>query len=365
MSNIAYIKFPAGDIKINLIDTPVVRQWKEMLQVWNERSIPLAVQKGNPFFHGAPHRKDSRKIDRETEIVDNLNAAIDKFNRITEGKKIPYRAWVDMPWKQTNLIHRCFTIASGSIKHLGNDDAIPTGKGLIEHYLTEQQLREYKDFALDNRWWLQEVTEYQFTFPYDNFKEVWTTLNEINMYVHFYENLRYSKSAATVHRRDLFDINIGWDNFTPTGGKTFFQCTTPSNKELKESIPDNWHEYDVFAIKSIKGKDYETAFTNGDDPMEYDIQNAQDITGGVRLFLGNSLENMYLKSKFRDWLDESGLEPYHYAPVPIGKIESTTFDFNDITVDPIELNTDGSPAMSPLYRFPTIELAEESKEHLI
>lgn len=346
MEDIAIIKFPIGDIKIQLLDTPIVNQWKKSLKVYNEKNISLSYHIGNPFFSGSPSAKEERSEleNTDTELVNNINKAINRFNEVTWGYKFPYEAFVGMPWEQTNLIHRCFTMGSTSLNYSKNTKK---GTGILTHNLLPQQLKDYKNFCHNEKYYIQSVTDHQFHFHLDDREIVRECLNLINMYVHLYEDRRFSPQAEKVYKDTIKDINIGWDYFDEKGGKTFFHCERPSNEDIKNSIPDNWYEYDVFTIKSIKGKDYETSFINNDNPLEWDTTNCQDITGGVRIFLNNSVKDIYFNPVFKKWLDDVSLDPHHYAPVPLGKIISPNFDFNQdeksYTQPKILLSTDPNP----------------------
>ena len=127
---------------------------------------------------------------------------------------------------------------------------------------------------------------------------------------------------------------------------------------MKASIPPDWYDYDIFVVKSIKGKDYETTYANMDDPMEYDIQNLQDVTGGVRMFVNDSHKYLYRDSHYAKWLEDSGLEPHHYLPIPVGKIVDMDFPLADIKCSGEMLNSDDSYAATPPYRYPTIKVSD-------
>jgi hypothetical protein len=371
----ATISFPAGKVVYELLDTPITEIWVNTLKVWQENNMPMATQKGSLLYNGGPHYRN-RNIENEQQWVDEINSAIEDFNSLTTGMRFPYQAWVDMPWSQTNLIHRCFTLGMGSRSNIEGD----TSGGILQHHMTDTQLHEYKKWCYDDKSKVFEWEEPQFFFNSKYHSQLDDIFERINHGVHHYENMRFSQCAnkfleeecPTYLRENNLpghvgtEINLTWDVYTDTGNKSFFHREEPTWEQVEASIPENWMEYDLFCIKSITGKDYETGFQNYDNPLEYDIQNIQDVTGGVRMFPNNGHKVLYGDSSFGNYLRGYGLTYKQYAPVPLGKLVSADFDLNNISSHETDKNSDGSSATEEQYRNPKITIDEvSSMVHII
>ena len=367
------VTFPAGEVEIELLSSPAVNRYVRVLENYNANDIPLATQMGSLMNLGYDGLK-IRQVHLEEEYVNSINAAIDRFNEITTGERWPYRAWIDMPWSQTNLIHRCFTVAMGNRLPVdGQDPTDPetTWTGILRHNLTNKQLQEYKLLCYDDKGMIGRITEPTFFYKYKDQSLIHELLERINHGVHMYENIRYSHASAGMFDYEIpaflkengfnqdwgMEVNLMWDVYTESGEKTFFEVEALSSSDVERSIPSNWMDYDVFAIKSITGKDYETAFQNYDNPLEYDIQNAQDITGGLRIFPQQAHKVLYGESSFGTYLRNYGLTYKQYAPIPLGKVTKSTFDLCSIRPSKTEKNSDGSPAMLEPFINPKITLS--------
>lgn len=367
MTKYAYINFPAGKVKIKLLDTPIVELWEQVIPLWQKDNAPIAVCPGKI---GAEHGNQVRNVKQEQFCVDQININIDRLNSVISGSKFPYRAFCDMSWDQTNRIHRCFTLGMGCRRHQEGSNLV---KGGFRHQLTLSELLEYKNnFAYNDKDYVANNSLTDF-FYHDNSEnvriEVDNALSAINKWVHHYEDIRYSPQMDSIGKVDFpkyytgidtrfhgKEINLTWDVFTNTGGKTTFHRMLPTVQQVKDSIPTNWADYDVFAIKSITGKDYDTCFRNYDNPLEYDIQNIQDVTGGLRIFPTSGHKAFYQNSRFKEWVTSYGLEEWQYVPVPIGKIVESDFKLEELVTHPTDKNTDGSGAPESQYRNPTINI---------
>lgn len=362
----ALISFPKGDIIVKLLNTPATEVWISSLKDYNAQNLKMYTQIGK-LLSRSSNLYLTRDIEFEEKCVKEINTAIDEFNLVTTGKKFEYRAFVDMPWEQTNKIHRCFTLGSSSVTPLGKD----TYGGILKHTLSVKQLKKYKEvYAYDNKRKFLDYTAFQYYYEAKHSKTVHSALHRINKWVHLYENKRHSAVAtsffskyeeASIENPDTkfpFQINIGWDIFTPDGDKTYNNNRKLTSQEVNNSLPDDWMDCDVFLIKSITGKDYETCFLNYDDPREYDIQNAQYVNGAIRIFPNGGHREVYGKDLLGGWAESYGIKPQQYAPIPIGKIISADFALTEVESDPTSIDTNGAPSSTPPYRNPSIKILE-------
>lgn len=373
MAKHAIIKFPAGNVTVKLLKSPATDIWLEQLGIWKDENIPMATQRGLMLHHGwEGYKRRNPRLERE--YVDQINRAIADANKLLQegSQPFPYEAWVDMPWQQTNLIHRCFTL--GLTTRQSFDESSISG-GLWRHELTNEELIKYTEtLCYDNRWYVKyKAKDRQQFFQHDRDDEAMNeALHRINMYVHLYENIRYSERSGIFHEKEAakyladnnlpgpgpIEINLTWDNYTSNGDRKFQSTAKPGSDVYLNSIPENWMNFDVFLIKSITGKDYETAYQNYDNPLEYDTQNVQDITGGLRIFPNGGHRILYGDSSFGKWIRSYDIDYKNYAPVPVGKIIEADFDLTLIDSVPESFNSDGSCACQPEYRNPIIEIVE-------
>ncbi len=267
--------------------------------------------------------------DKRDSHVRTINEAIAGVNKIIDGKKFPYEAYPDMPWAQTNRIHRCFT--TGSI----------TGHCWY-HNLTQDQLAEAKLIGSPIlRKWTTDNTKTQFRVMDINIFQ--KHLHSINHYVHQYENCSHSPSIDGICKEHKERVgkapsvtNIKWSrprlfNDEGTCIKSIFMelLKEVSYEELVSSFPDNYEECNVSILKSIGGKDYETCFTNLDDPLEFDIRNIEHINGGLTIYPNNEHYECFNKTQFYSWVKSYGIRDELFSKVPIGKVIDSTVDLTE------------------------------------
>jgi hypothetical protein len=347
----AHLIFPAGEVVIQLLDTPVVDLWIDINEQYSKFNCDFLVNRGTMMHVGHEMLKD-RTIDVEQKAVYEINNAIEDLNKIITTEPFPYKAFVDMPWQQTNLIHRAFTTGISSYH-------------TFTHNLAYQDLLNFQVYKYDDKDKIKSLSDKVFNVPRDEgLQEYVRVMNVINKYVHHFEDIRYSNNANLVLKelREVTDtpdeIQINWDSYDRVSGvKSIWLRHIPTYDEILKSARVDLDEYDVYAVKSILGKDYETAFSNYDNPLEYDIQNIQDITGGLRIILNGAQKKLYKDSHFTRFCDSYGLDKRLYLPIPIGKIVSSDFKLNDIyTNRNLPYNSDGSAGPDLKFRKPKIHI---------
>lgn len=347
------LEFNGCKTKIELLDTPVARIWIEVFNEYktyfknNNLDYDYKIESYPAFMHDKGVYYQDIKGDIEipsynvtlTECVDKINQAIEDVNACVEGKKFPYYAYLGMPWEQTNLIHRCFTTAIATNTNWKHN---LTGAELIEFkklkYLEPRSISNFikiKDFTvIDNSKFMDAV-------------------ERINKWIHVYEN--EVKSTRGVKIMDDFpnqsSLVLDWDSYSPSGEHTFYFSKRISYDELKQSFVGNYDEYNVVLGKSILGKDYEIAYCEYDDPLEYDITNLDNINASFTIINNTSVKNLYQESRYIDWINDYNLEKEMYLPVPLGKVVENNCDFNSLTFDfnTEERWTNGSFKPSPPF----------------
>lgn len=344
----AKIRFGSKYILIELLESPITDLWLESVSSWNAQNVPMkfvevwsSYTKEN-VFHGPPE-----------EIVSKINNCIDILNDLTTGEKITDRAYIDMPWSQTNRLHRIFTTSS-------------TNHFNWKHNLSANKLIEGKKHSYYNkRDYLIEHSSKTMNFPINEInpdaKEAFRALYSLNKWIHFFEDQRVSYRAvnSVKHLGGSAFREIEWDCYNDSGQKlpTLIKDTTTYEDIVKTFKNPKAKDCDVHISKAITGKDYETSFLQYDDPLEFDTTNVDHITGGIKLFNTEYYKRLYGdKSDLMKWGLDSGLEEEMIKPLPLGKIISRNTDFSDYQYSKTVKYSTGTPAPEGDYYRPVIEI---------
>jgi len=348
MSHYIKVTFPSGHITVELLQTPVVDKWLSVFNAYKKLNIPSLAWRNNVCSYGYQFQKDIECSDhmsnRRITAIEKINNAIDKVNSVIEGIKFPYKAYLGMPWMQTNRIHRCFT-TSAFTRHcwqhnLTHDKLLKCktmGAKEVRNYVGNNTARQYK--ILDEK-----------TFEWE--------IHVINKQIHEYENTRHSIIAEetindyTKKYKDLlFNTrkNVMWDkNFTFTEDKTCLRpefcrpqfLETITYEELISSFPDNYEDYNVVIHKSIGGKDYETCYQQYDDAFEADIRNIEGINGAMTVYFNNDHYKFFTGTRFYQWAKSYGLRDELFLNVPIGKIIANNIDIQNPNTDNVPVRVE-------------------------
>lgn len=345
----AKIKFGTQETLIQLLDSPITQIWIDCLKKWNEHSVPMKTHlRIAPFLNPVNTYK-------EQEVVDNINKAIEEANSFVLGEKFPYKAYLDMPWQQTNLLHRCFTTADISRKNWKHNLSLERlYKGKAKSYsekLSFLQNNSQKDYHI--------LDEPEFE----------GALHRINKWVHHYEDLRTSHRAKKffeycVCRSENWPFSVlefEWDNYNENGGREWYGVSRIDYEDLKETFSNhNANLCDVYISVNITGKDYETSYFNYDDLLEYDTTNLDLVNGGLRIYNNEYIEYLYGENgEITRLTSDLGISPELVKPIPLGKIISSDVDLSSITYSDSDTYTDGTLAANGDFRAPTITLVDD------
>jgi len=330
-TNFLNLQFNGCYTKIQLLDTPVVGKWLSTYNKYksyfttNNLDLDYKIEPQKTIIHFSGESPDYEGtaihpmfLISASECVDKINLAIEEANSSIEGKKFPYKAYLGMPWGQTNLIHRCFTTS------------LMTGSNW-QHNLTTSELLKFKKLAYEGKPLQDFIKEKQFLIL--DHTKFFDAIERINKYVHIYESFYISERAleTTTYIGGTGNyLELGWDSYSTSGDHIFYFGEKISYSELCQSFPDNTEDHDVFLAKSIAGKDYEFAFCEYDNPLEYDITNLDTINGSVRIHFSDDINKLYNDSPFVDWCKNAGIEYNMFHPVPIGKIVENSCEFSSL-----------------------------------
>ena len=349
------VSYPNHHIVIKICDTPIANHWKNVMNDAMTNNIPMMTRLGLPFYHG----DQVANVEKQSQAVKEINKAIEDVNRIihsacfdgwqfTKGKYFPYHAYDDMPWQQTNLIHRCFT--TGQI-----------AQTTWQLNLTEKQKYDSK-FINDGDVleWVHSLQRNDFSI-WNCWDEFSSANNRINKWIHIYEDSRLCPRAknlvdkAVKNNKKTWSISIEPDVFNEDGRKWYEYHVEPEIEDILRSFPDDKDECDVTLMKSITGKDYFQCFQEYDDPTEWDIRNVGKIKGGFTFYPNNTLQHVLEEQEFQQWHKSYGLRPELVEPVPVGKIVEDTVHYESFTADSSALNSDNTWAITEKYRTPSFE----------
>lgn len=312
-------------IKIELLDTPLVKIWKEQFYKVKDNLNRISV--GTLFPH--TFTKDDSSYDKGVKYVEKINTAIAKLNTVIAGRKYPYFAYYGMPWSHTNRMHRCFTLGQSTEK-------------VWEHTFTKFELAQYKKDAYKNKTLALQslITTSEFkVLILDEFREC---LEIINHNIHLYEALHFNKRCDSILSKqgDSSHLVYNVNNTLDTGVKWNVDYARISYDDLKKSFRQGYLiDCNVFTGWEITGKCYEICYSNYDDPTEYDITNLDHIDGCFTIMDKRNNREFYENSHYMDWIKNHDiLEQEMVLPPPIGKVIERNFDSNDIT-----LSTDTYP----------------------
>lgn len=336
-----YLNLEFGNTKtvIELANTPAARQWEaaytkfvDFGSTYKVEVIKAAVHAGGGWA-GEVH--PGLGVTR-LECVERINDAIDTVNMCIEGTPFPFRASLGMTWEDLNNLHRGFTTGCSSLRYW-------------DHGMTNEELFEFKKLSYEHKPELiRGRVKRDFTVV-DEEKFLYH-IERINTGVHNYEAFMGSGRATKIVedlQSETEYIELDWDNFLPTGHRTSFFGERLNYKDLKDSFVGNYEDYDVFIGKTVTGKDYEFAYCQYDNGLEYDITNIDYLNGDIRLHYDKALTKFYTDSDYSKWIDTYKLTPELHLPVPLGKIVDTNVEFKNIGVD-YESSTRLSNGMFPL-----------------
>jgi hypothetical protein len=154
-------------------------------------------------------------------------------------------------------------------------------------------------------------------------------IHALELYVQTPNKLKFQNSIENVH---LFLIN-----------SSKYSDVNIYADGIDVDIPDSMQEHmrltghDVWIRKDILGKDFITAFSEHEDPNQFDIRPPPMISGSMLIDVNNGRSQLFNSQEFKDWL---GKEPTDiHGSYPLGDIISgkeylltTNKKINDISV---------------------------------
>lgn len=321
--NKAIATLHSGDrIEIDVLNNPVAQMICQVHQensnktsYWNRRST-------------IAHHLIDKNVNIDTSVyIDEINTAIDRVRELT-GYDWPIRAYPGMDFEACNMIHRFFTTSrlTGRIPTVGRDILPQVFDIKLQHNPTEPEWMKIFPDTFD-----QDV--YKLDDP-DVRSQFLLEIGKVNAVLHSYED-------AVLHSQRAWNM---YEEFTDKHGDNTIRSVTSvfdvawdekdkhgvaTTKINKMRIPPEWKQYrtvdpdvTVYALKAILGKDYLTAYTEYEDPRQWDISGNSTICGGITLDPTGVKHRFFNSNMFANWLKDYDHppEPEIYGSLPLGKI---------------------------------------------
>ena len=338
------------ELVIELANTPAVEHWvSNFCNAENhfksvDKEFGYTVNKFSTFPPAGIGPFDDREKDKAVEIVDKINQGISLVDSSIIGSKFPYKAYFGMPFSQTNLLHRCFTTGLSS-------------KVCFKHNLsTVDTLYVKKHFkSLNNQCWKDTKVNREFFITDEKTFE--KGLYIVNEFVHKYEGIYKSNRTLDDKVYNPYYTFLQWDYYDDDfsinedlHSNCFETNSKLNNSDIKSSIGEDVFDHDVFIGRSIIGKDYPTAYFNYDDLLEWDITNFNSLDSSLHIHADKEdLKKIYTDSPFATELQNTGLQPYMYLPIPLGKIVKSNFSIDSLEWSKDELYSNGFPKLTSQF----------------
>lgn len=349
-----YVEFEDGGVcEIELRESEFVEQWCEV----HNRAKASVNNKflsrlGLLFYHGFDRDAMTGTAETKANAVREINLCIDRLKQYY-GLDYPYRAFDGMTWQDTNLIHRCFTTG------------LTTKQTWQYPNVTRDDLRAFKffenpdnDLAASNAFFgpIDPQCQHQCDNLYESYDgyTYGNILERINKYVHIYEDVAFSPRAKTELDKygvaDCSYFEVEWDIYDGNGTKSYAATRIASDAyRFNDYDP---HQFDVYISKSITGKDYFQCYHEYDDPLEWDIQNFNNLNGGFLIMPSKLYSSWFETNTSRSWLSEHGvpLDRRILQPPAIGRVVRSSWTnglYQDVRSDNTRINSAGNPMLSP------------------
>lgn len=297
-------------IEIELLKTPAVEKWLYAF-IHNHKLF-----KYRPYIRhlccyptNSTHLQSNNQS-KKASIAAYINKAIHSTNTLIKGREFPLLAKGEMDFEYTQKIHRAFTISQVT----GNS---------WSHNLSYDQLYDLKFLTpsekIDS---LKKIIKPEFEVL-DTYKFA-IEAEKINQGIHNYEPFIKSERAAELEEAGHDDIMMfhQFDSLAENGlNHPDIVQMNLTEKELQDSFPGNYLDYNVFIHSHIFGKSYIETYVEYDPPIEFDVTNVENIIGDFQLAWFNRLgkKAYFHKSKWLHWIRETLLPDYLTHPVPLGR----------------------------------------------
>ncbi len=365
MSKVVFKLSNGVDGEIQLRDNDFMEFWKFVFKRNNKLVGPRRDKKPNSSFIKFPkddifqlHKQQlwNNNYEDRKQHVERVNTAIDNLVQLglkwTRGK-----ANIDSHNNDCNRIHRGFTTFMQSritddLK-LSRDQLIKIKHELVNfnhssaiyylnHVVDDFVLADFNTDAFEL--WLKAIPD----------------LHEINAYIHKIEDQCIASDRFyAISKQHLDSLNKAagrWPNLD-WNSKGADGCTDSVRidfnfadiRTMDMDIYSSDPKYNVYDLKNILGKSYETAWLNYDDPLNWDVTNTFNTTkGGFEI---KPYQSQWINDFIKPWAQQHHVPDMDQiiSPISIGTIDPRwsqqhcyvdnleDFDTLELSIDQVDL----------------------------
>lgn len=333
-----------ADGEIELFDNKFIEFWK-MVFLRHQSCIPFRNSNNERKWCGRLHQawnmqpKDyetDAKLEHKQNLVNRVNTSIDGLHeenvQWTRGKLDMHCTREDL-----NRIHRGFTTLS--FTHLWTDhlamtyDQIWSIKkrylNMNAHNCWPNQFNDVKGFEIPQNHFPKADK-----YPHAQVARIYEYLHEINAAVHNIEDkcLYNSRKLNLVeYYYKHYDVqcmlkpDLDWNAKLNDGVTDSMHLDWNFDSALSQAwhsiVPSIEQGCNVWDLKNILGKDYETCYIDEDNPINLDITNTVGTTKGG-FTINGAFTNMY-NDVLEPWLESFGRLGHKamYFPIPVGVLD--------------------------------------------
>jgi hypothetical protein len=285
MPNILDFKTEHGDFSIELIDNPFVDQWLNHFLKMSQKYHTSIRPKPWPWVERGP----SRINQHIKQAIDQVISAIELINSLDYITPLPEK--------------------------ICRDQLTP----LDLH--TQQLLNRLHRYAVvgaenRNKWIMHAGPAFEWV-PYENTQFDYA-VNLLNQNIHNLE--RY---VSTPHKEKFCAV---WKSTEILFDSSKYNDVDIYHDDVDIAISDSMFPYlklsgfDVWIKKDLLGKDFVTAFSDHDDPEEFDVRPPTMFSGGIQISQDSGKDQLHHSAEFINWL---GADPTDFhGNYPLGNVIS-------------------------------------------
>lgn len=335
MSKVVFELSNGVDGEIVLREGDFMEFWKFVFKRNNTQLGPRSDKNCNSIFVDVPEQESQRyqtelwssTLDARISHAQRVNTAIDNLLEMGFAWSSG-RADQHSHNTECNRIHRAFTT---SMLSRSTDDFGLSREKLIEIKHRQPNFNHgdalyFLNFIVENF----ELIDFN-SNKFDLYQRAVPQLHEINAYIHKIEDGSIASDRSyLIAKTHLQSVNrlAGWWPNLDWNSKKDDGCTDSSRidfnfadlRTMDTSIYSSDPQYNVYDLKNILGKDYETAWLNYDDPVNWDVTNTFNTTkGGFEI---KPYQSQWTNQYIKPWAASYGVpaEDNIVAPISIGSI---------------------------------------------
>ena len=331
MAQIVFNTVSGVDGVITLRDNVFMDFWRMAFKM-NKRRVPIRFNE-NSIKSVVPHVSNDEILSAPVNsswvdtVNSNINSLINSGYAWTRGELSYNCTNVDL-----NRIHRGFTTYMLTHTHdtlaISPEDLVRLKwimPNLNSHHYSQFMLRAY-DASYVNK---DEESGYLERF----FSTAVPHLEAINAYVHRIESDMFKPRMASWNNAYISSLPANIDRVeTPC-----LEWSLKGEDGCSDAVKTDWNfgefrsmdmdiyssdpQYNVYDLKNILGKDYETAYWDGDDPLEWDVSNTFNTTKGSCEI--KPWQHHLTNTAIKPWLRSYGAPDADHicSPIAIGWID--------------------------------------------